>query len=100
MLYKLFLDTLETCWGYGFKRGWGDADRKKNLGLAASKEDCVAMVKTMEPSADGASFNTNHKTCEADFGWRAATILGNLDWYRTCQFRGITICSRIITLTY
>ena len=65
--------------------GDGIGGTEKGLGIAATREDCVTMVKTREPTANGATFpnKDGQGSCYAEFGMTAVNPTPS---WQTCQF--------------
>ena len=62
--------------------GDGTGGTEKQIGTTTTAYDCSALVRRIEPSANGATWNTDRK-CYAEFG--ATSNSGNQYW-RTCLF--------------
>lgn len=100
-------NSLETCYGYGWKDGNGISEgedrgrgsQQKSMGKAATKEDCAHLVAKKVKNASGATFWSGHKSCYAEIGWKGINVTpGGLT--TTCQFKGITTFCCLITLRY
>ena len=79
----------DTCYVIGD----GTGGTEKELGTAANREACIKMVKSREPSANGATCSKGLGPCKcyAEFGMTGSD--GSASW-QTCRFKGI------VTLTY
>ena len=63
--------------------GDGIGGTEKKLGAAATREECIAMVKTHEPTANGATFSGAALLCFAEFGMTGSN---SNPLYQTCLF--------------
>ena len=78
--------------------GDGNGESEKNLGRAASREECVTMVQTQQPTwnnqhPNGATFShyLSQNYCYAEFGMtgpRLTSTGGPSPDYETCIFKG------------
>ena len=65
------------------------------MGDAATREECIAMVKTREPTANGVTFpnRAGPANCYAEFGMTA--IRPSQNW-QTCPFKGRLIIYNLV----
>ena len=86
--FELFSDT---CFVSGDGKG---GTKPKKLGTTATSEECMKLVKSREPTANGATFGiyiqkkVGKAPCWAQFGMTG--IKSNSRW-QTCQFKGMPI---------
>ena len=73
-----------------FALGDGNGTPEKRLGKAASEEECVTMVRTQEPTANGVTFRYKEQPkpgdCYAEFGMTGG--FRHSLTYKTCIFQG------------
>ena len=83
---KWFWTLIEEC---VFGVGDGVGGTEKNLGLAGTSAECIEMVRTQQPSANGVTYGTTSggfaKMCYAEFG--ATSANNDTDW-QTCLLDG------------
>jgi len=81
MMYKVLFSETNTCYVTG--DGFGGTEKK--LGTVDTPEQCTTLVKTQEPTANGATFTKGEGTCAAEFGMTGSN--SNAD-YLSCLFEG------------
>ena len=78
---------LDTC----FVPGDGTGGEEKKLANKATREECMTLVKTREPTANGATFRGwfDSGWCYAEFNMTNRRFPW-VEW-QTCKFKGIII---------
>ena len=68
-----------------------------SLGIVATREECVTMVKTRKPTANGATFPNKDGpgSCYAEFGMTGPNSSQN---WQTCQFKGMLKSYNLVKL--
>ena len=75
---------LDTTFGCNFEVGDAAGGSERSVGQTNSREECAALVRSNEPSANGATYGTNGgRTCYAEFG---ATYIAARSAWQTCIF--------------
>ena len=96
-MFRNYVSYLDI--GACYIKGDGTGGIEENLGVAANREECVEMVKTNEPTANGATFPNSDDpgNCFAEFGM---TSVSSTEEYQTCFLIGIAPCCYMVILNH
>ena len=85
------LTSTDTC----YITGDGTGGTEKYLGMAATREECLTMVRTREPTANGVTFpnRAGPGSCYAEFGMTGPRA--SQSW-QTCHFEGRLIKCNLV----